>query len=218
MKLDFSLNCTGIKNCRWRHVHHSLQLNYGSRCGTHNEIDIGIGHRFSHPGTSGEREKKRKNWGHWVRDRILVQHLIGGIGWKFNSWSFFESCSSLIETPCIEFLIKKRRLCPHIISTYISYIISNFIPISYIKTKSYNTTWYWGHDQKPKKAWDNHALTNKGYNNYTETYQNTLYTQTDKNTQEHTRHAPKWNQLYSDNKTDFSWFRKCLVVLHCFTV
>ena len=59
---------------------------------------------------------------------------------------------------------------------------------------------------------------NKGYNNYTETYQNIHYTHTDKNTQEHTRHAPKWNQLYSDNKTDFSWFRKCLVVLHCFTV
>ena len=59
---------------------------------------------------------------------------------------------------------------------------------------------------------------NKGFNKYTETYKNTLYTQrpTDKNTQERTRHAPKWNQLYSDNKTDFSWFWKCLVVLHCF--
>ena len=58
---------------------------------------------------------------------------------------------------------------------------------------------------------------NKGFNKYTETYKKSLYTHTDKNTLEHTRHAPKWNQLYSDNKTDFSWFRKCLVVLHCFT-
>ena len=58
------------------------------------------------------REKKRKIWGHWVRDRILVQHLIGGIGWKCNSCSFFESCSSLIETPCIEFLIKKKKIVP----------------------------------------------------------------------------------------------------------
>ena len=32
---------------------------------------------------------------------------------------------------------------------------------------------------------------NKGFNKYAETYKNTLYTHTDKNTQEHTRHAPK---------------------------
>ena len=57
---------------------------------------------------------------------------------------------------------------------------------------------------------------NKGFNKYTETYKNSLYTHTDKNTQEHRRHAPKWNQLYSDNKTDFSWFRKCLVVFTLF--
>ena len=44
---------------------------------------------------------------------------------------------------------------------------------------------------------------------YKETCKNTLYIQTDKNTQEHTRHALKWNQLYSDSKTDFGsvwWF------------
>ena len=86
----------------------------------------------------------------------------------------------------------------------ISYhIVSNFIPISYNKTNKHkNTTWYWGHDQKVIKAWDNHSF-NKGFNKHTETCkENTL--QTDKNT-----HAPKWNQLYSDSKTDFNWFRKC---------
>ena len=29
LKLGFSLNCTGIQNCRWRHVHHHLS---GSTC------------------------------------------------------------------------------------------------------------------------------------------------------------------------------------------
>ena len=59
---------------------------------------------------------------------------------------------------------------------------------------------------------------NKDFKKYTETCKHTLCTQTEKNTQEHNRHAPKWNQLYSDGKTDFSWYRKCLVVLQCFTV
>ena len=27
------------------------------------------------------------------------------------------------------------------------------------KQRHKNTTWYWGHDQEAKKAWDNHALT-----------------------------------------------------------
>ena len=38
------------------------------------------------------------------------------------------------------------------------------------------------------------------------------------NTRKYTRHAPKWSQLYSDSKIDFSWFLKCLVVLQRFAV
>ena len=54
------------------------------------------------------------------------------------------------------------------------HIISNFISISYKKTnkhkkKKKNTTWYWGHDLKAKKAWDNLAL-NKGFIKYTDTF------------------------------------------------
>ena len=113
----------------------------------------------------------------------------------------------------------------HIISYHIiSYHIISYHIISYhiklysnIIHQNKNTTWYWGHDQKDQKVL-RHSCPNKGFNKYTETCKNTLYTHTDKNTQEQTRHAPKWNQLYSDNKTDFSWFRKCLVVLPCFTV
>ena len=107
----------------------------------------------------------------------------------------------------------------HIISYHII-TYHNFIPISYIKTKAWNTTWYWGHDQKATKVWDNHALTKVSTNIQTwkKKKKKTLHIQTNKNTQEYTRHAPKWNQLYSDSKTDFSWFLKSLVVLQCFTV
>ena len=38
-----------------------------------------LGHRFSHPEASGKRKiEKKKVWGYWVRDRILVQNY-GGI-------------------------------------------------------------------------------------------------------------------------------------------
>ena len=37
------------------------------------------------------------------------------------------------------------------------------------QTSTKNTTWYWGHDLKAKKAWDNLAL-NKGFIKYTDTF------------------------------------------------
>ena len=73
-------------------------------------------------------------------------------------------------------------------SDVISYIIS----ISYQTLFQYhtskqtsikNTTWYWGHDLKAKKAWDNHAL-NRGYIKYTDTFKNKNTLQTDANTQD----------------------------------
>ena len=69
---------------------------------------------------------------------------------------------------------------------------------------------------KGQKAWDNHAL--KKVSTNTETYPTNKQKTHITNKQKYTRHAPKWNQLYSDSKTDFSWFRKCLVVLQCLTV
>ena len=119
----------------------------------------------------------------------------------------------MCDLPCLLQLLTWLHVSNYriVISYHINHIISNFIPISYHQNKSKNKTRYWGHDQKAIKAWDNHTL-NKSCILYTLTCKNTLYIQTDKNTQEHTRHAPKWNQLYSDSTTDFSWFRKCLVV------
>ena len=113
-------------------------------------------------------------------------------------------------------IISYHIISYHIISYHIiSYhIISNFIPISYIKTNRHkNTTWYWGNDQKAIKAWEKSRFQQI----YTETSKK--YTlQNRQSTQKYTRHAPKWSQLYSDSKIDFSWFLKCLVVLQCFTV
>ena len=72
------------------------------------EIDIGVGHLFSHPGASGAR-KIAKIWRHWVRRHILVQNY-EGIGRECNFWSFGESCSNPIEAPNIEFLTLKMKI------------------------------------------------------------------------------------------------------------
>ena len=46
------------------------------------------------------------------------------------------------------------------------------------QTSIKNTTWYWGHVLKAKKAWDNHTL-NKGFNKYTLSKTKTPYKQTE---------------------------------------
>ena len=68
----------------------------------------------------------------------------------------------------------------------------------------------WSKGQKGMRQ----SCPNKGFNTYTETCKNrsTLQSYRQKYTRTH-KTCPKWNQLYSDNKTDFSWFRKCLVVV-----
>ena len=92
-------------------------------------------------------------------------------------------------------IISYHIISYHIISYHIK-LYSNIIHQNKsIKHNMILRTW-----SKGQKAWDNHALTKVSTN--IQTCKNTLYTHTDKNTQEHTRHAPKWNQLYSDNKTE----------------
>ena len=67
--------------------------------------------------------------------------------------------------------------------------------------------------KRPYRPEKNRAL-NKGFKKTCKIIHFTNW----QSTQKHTRHAPKWSQLYSDSKIDFSWFLKCLVVLQCFKV
>ena len=74
-----------------------------------------------------------------------------------------------------KFTISKYYIgCCRYKTNIIYHIISNFIPISYIKTDRHKK-WCWGHDRKAIKAWENHAL-NKGFNkNIQKLAKNTLY-------------------------------------------
>ena len=123
-----------------------------------------------------------------------------------HAWSILCSMLDTLES----FKVSLHYITLHAYRSLFQYHISN---------QKYNIrhnmklgTWSKGH-----QGLNNNAL-HKGFNKYTAKgnikikTKNTLYIQTDKHTQECTRHGTKWNQLYWDSNTDFSWFRKCLVV------
>ena len=130
----------------------------------------------------------------------------------FFAISYVSYCLSLFR-----FSVSTQRslfFLIHIISYHI--IISYQTLFQYHTTKQTgikNTTWYWGHDQKAIKAWEKSCPQQR----FQQTCKIIHFTNR-QNTQKHTRHAPKWSQLYSDSKIDFSWFLKCLVVLQSFKV
>ena len=89
----------------------------------------------------------------WLFDLLCWYHLPGITLKSREGIQAFPQCISLVYQTLFQYHTSKQ-------------------------TSIKNTTWYWGHDLKAKKAWDNHAL-NKGFIKYTDTFKTkTPYKQT----------------------------------------
>ena len=83
------------------------------------------------------------------------------------------------------------------------------------KQKHKNTTWYWGHDQKAIKAWDNHALTKVSTNiqRLAKIHFTHIQTKIHKNTQDMPQNEINCIQIVKLTSADFRsvwWFYNVL--------